>query len=137
MLDLKQPLLGVAATTIIIVISLAFMSLFDFATFAGWVSYGLIAIIPMEIVVGITWGAKQPGFAAAQPQPHRGLLLVLVTVAAGVVIGPVYFFTIGGGIGPPTPMLMHAGIVSVVVMFWLAIMWGGWPFSLLKNPIAA
>ena len=137
MLDLRQPLLGIAASAIVIVISLAFISLFDLPTFAGWVSYGLIAIIPMEIVVGITWGAKLPGFAAAQPQPLRGILLALVTIAAGCVVGPVYFFTVGGGIGPPTPVLMNAAVVSVVVMFWLAVMWGGWPFSLLKNPIAA
>jgi hypothetical protein len=136
-LDLKQPLLGIAATAIVILISMAFISLFDFPTFAGWVSYGLLAIIPMVIVVGITWGSKQPAFAASQPQPVRGILLVLVTIAAGLVVGPVYFATVGGSIGPPTPMLMHAGIVSVVVTFWFAVMWGGWPFSLIKNPIAA
>ena len=136
-MDLKQPLLGIAATAVIVVISLVFISLFDFPTFAGWVSYGLIAIIPMEIVVGITWGSKQPGFAASQPQPLRGILLVLVTLAAGVVVGPIYFVTVGASVGPPTPMLMHAVIVSVVVTFWLAVMWGGWPFSLLKSPIAA
>lgn len=137
MLDLKQPLLGIAASAIIILISLGFISLFDFPTFAGWVSYGLLAIIPMEIVVGITWGSKQPGFAASRPQPVRGILLVLVTVAAGLIVGPVYFATVGGSIGPPTPMLMHAGIVSVVVTFWFAVMWGSWPFSLIKNPITA
>lgn len=137
MLDLKQPMLGIAATAIIIIISLAFISLFDYPTFAGWVSYALIAIIPMEIVVGITWGSKQPGFAAAQPQPLRGFLLVMVTVVAGVIGGPLYFATVGDSVGPPTPMLMHAVIVLVVVTFWLSVMWGGWPFSLLKNPIAA
>jgi hypothetical protein len=35
-------------------------------------------------------------------------------------------------------MLMMCGIVSVVVMFWFAIMFGGWPFtSLVKNPVGA
>jgi hypothetical protein len=135
--DLKQPLLGVVATAVIILISMAFMTLFDFPTFAGWVSFCLLAIIPMEIVVGIFWGSKQPEFAASQPQPLRGILLVLVTVAAGLIVGPVYFATVGGGIGPPTPMLMHAAIVSVVVTFWMVVMWGGWPFSLSKNQITA
>jgi len=136
-LDLKQPLLGIAATAIIVVISLAFISLFEFPTFAGWVSYGLIAVIPMEIVVGITWGSKQPGFAASQSQPAKGILLVLVTVAAGLVGGPLYFVLAGNSVAPPTPMLMHAVIVLVVVTFWFAVMWGGWPFSLIKSPIAA
>jgi hypothetical protein len=36
----------------------------------------------------------------------------------------------------PPPMMMMCTIVSVVVMFWFAIMFGGWPFTLMsKNPI--
>jgi len=35
-------------------------------------------------------------------------------------------------------MLMMCTIVSVIVTFWLAIMWGGWPFTAaIKNPVAA
>ena len=33
--------------------------------------------------------------------------------------------------------LMHAAIVSVVVTFWMVVMWGGWPFNLAKNPVTA
>jgi tryptophan-rich sensory protein len=45
---------------------------------------------------------------------------------------------VGGGIAPPTPILVLFGIVSVVVMFWMAIMFGGWPFtSLIKSPVGA
>lgn len=137
MLDLKQPLLGIVASAIIIGISLAFISLFEFAAFAGWVSYVLIAVIPMEIVVGITWGSKLPTFAGSRPQPLRGLLLILVTMVAGAIGGPAYYIVAGKSVSPPTPMLMHSVIVLVVVTFWLSVMWGGWPFSLLKSPIAA
>jgi hypothetical protein len=35
-------------------------------------------------------------------------------------------------------MLVMCTIVSVVITFWVAIMWGGWPFTaMIKNPIAA
>ena len=35
-------------------------------------------------------------------------------------------------------MLAMCSIVSVVITFWAAIMWGGWPFTgVIKNPIAA
>jgi hypothetical protein len=35
-------------------------------------------------------------------------------------------------------MLAMCIITSVIIMFWLAIMWGGWPFNqLFKNPVAA
>ena len=44
----------------------------------------------------------------------------------------------GGNVTPPTPMLMHVTITSVVVTFWGAIIFGGWPFKpLIKNEVAA
>ncbi len=49
-----------------------------------------------------------------------------------------YFFTVGGGVRPISPMLMMCTITSVVITFWAAIMWGGWPFTtVIKNPVAA
>ena len=39
---------------------------------------------------------------------------------------------------PPAPMLMHVTITSVVVTFWGAIIFGGWPFkAIIKNEVAA
>ena len=71
MLGLRQPLLGIVATIIVMAVSLGLISLFDFPTFAGWVSYGLMCLIPMQIVVGVTWGTNRPNFAAKQRQPYR------------------------------------------------------------------
>ena len=136
-MNLKQPVLGIVASVIVMVISLALISLFDFPTFAGWVTYGLICIIPIEIVVGVTWACKQPQFAARQSQPLQGILLVLFTAVVGVVVGLVHFFTVGGGVGPPVPMVIQCLIVSVVVTFWVAIMWGGWPFTKIANPMVS
>jgi hypothetical protein len=134
---MKQPALGLAASAIVIAISLGFISLFSFEQFSGWVTYALICLIPMEIVVGVTWGAN-PAFAAGLPQPVKGLVLVLVCVAAGAVLGPLYWQIGGAGASPPAPMLMMLSIVSVVVMFWMSIMFGGWPWNLLvKNPVGA
>ena len=135
---LKQPLTGLVATLIIIAISLGFISLFDFATFSGWVTYVLICLIPMEIVIGVTWACKYPAFAANQKQPIKGVLLALILPVAGAIFGSIYFYTAGGGIGPPTPMLAMCIIVSVIVTFWMVIMWGGWPFTtLIKNTLLA
>ncbi len=63
---MKQPVLGIVATIIVMAVSLALISFFDFPTFAGWVSYSLMCLIPMQIVVGVTWGTNQPSFAAKQ-----------------------------------------------------------------------
>jgi hypothetical protein len=134
---LKQPVLGVVATALIIAISLGFISLFDFPKFSGWIATFLICIIPMEIMMGVTWGLKQPPFAAERSQPVRGILFSLIALATGVIVVLAHWTGVGGSISPPTPMLSQCLIASVVIMFCLAIMWGGWPFTLIKNPIAA
>src|ERR1044071_353566 len=89
-------------------VSLGLISFFDFSTFAGWMSYGLLCLIPMQIVVGVTWGTNLPAFAAGRSQPLKGILLTLTTLAAGVIIVPAYLAVAGGNLKPPSPMLMHA-----------------------------
>ena len=137
-MDLKQPVLGIAATALAILVSLGFISLFEFQFFAGWVSYALLCIIPMQIVIGVMWDGKLPARAALQCQPLKGALLAFLTVVVGLFVGVPYFIVVGGSVAPPTPMLVQCSIVSVAVTFWAAIMWGGWPFTtIFKDPIAA
>ncbi len=138
MSGLKQPVLGILATALIIAISLGFISLFDFPRFSGWVSTFLLCVIPMEIVMGVTWGMKQPRFAAERSQPVRGILFSVFALIVAAVVALAHWSGVGGSMSPPTPMLTQCMIASVVVTFCLAIMWGGWPFTaLLKNPVAA
>ena len=138
MLGLKQPVLGVVAAILAMAVSAGFISLFDFPTFSSWVSYLIICIIPMQIVIGVTWGTNEPGFAAKRKQPAKGLLLVLLTVIAGTVVAPTYLAAAGGNITPPGPIPSHAIIVSVIVTFWATIIFGGWPFkTLFKNQFVA
>ncbi|HEY1756147.1 MAG TPA: hypothetical protein VGG72_12165 [Bryobacteraceae bacterium] len=135
---LKQPALGLVASALVIAISLGFVALFPAAKFLGSVTYCLICIIPMEIVIGVMWGCKQPAFAAKRSQPAKGGLLMLLAAMVGLVVIGAYFFTVGGGVRPISPMLMICTIVSVIVTFWAAIIWGGWPFTAwIKNPVAA
>jgi hypothetical protein len=136
-MNLRQPMAGIAGTALVIAISLAFISLFSFDLFTGWVSYALLCVIPMEIVIGVTWGAKLPAMAAARRQPVRGLLLLLLNLLMGAVLAVICFETIGRAAGP-TPMLMMCSIITVLTTFWMAIMWGGFPFtSSIRNLVAA
>jgi len=135
---LKQPGVGIAATALIIVISLGFVSLFDFPTFVGWVAYFLLCVIPIQIVMAVTWGSNLPRFAAKPGPPASGVLLTLFALAVGALVAAIYHATVGGGVSPPAPMLAMCTIVSVPITFWAAIMWGNWPFtSFIKNPLAA
>jgi len=135
---LKQPVLGIVATALIVAIGLGFVSLFDFTRFSGVVSCFLISLIPMEIVMGVIWGMKQPRFAAERSQPVRGILFAVIAAITGAIVFEAHLNGIGGGITPPTPMLTMLLITSVIITFWLCIMMGGWPFTaLIKNPLAA
>src|SRR5579862_3759183 len=98
-------------------IALGFISLFDYTRFSGVVSCFLICIIPMEIVMGVIWGMKQPGFIAERSQPVRGILFAFLAAITGAIVYTVLLYGIGGGITPPTPMLVMYLIASVVVTF--------------------
>ena len=120
-----------------IALSIAFIALFDFATFAGPVSFVMLCLIPMQIVIAVLWGASLP-FAPALRQPAKGLVLVLVNAAVALVIVPLVLSVVGEGIWPPGPIPTHFAIVVVPTTFWLAIMFGGWPFvRFTRNSVLA
>jgi hypothetical protein len=135
---MKQPGLGVVATILVMAIALGFVSLFSFPTFAGWVAYFLLCVIPIQIVMAVTWGTEQPRAAAKAPQPVRGVLLTLFSLVVGLVVSTLALQFVGARVTPPAPILAHWVIVSVPVTFWAAIMFGGWPFTkLIKSPLLA
>src|SRR5439155_17684833 len=103
---MKQPVPGIIATLLVCAISLGLISLFDFPMFAGWVSYFLLCIIPMQVVMLALWRTAQPRFAAAQKQPIKGILTVLCAAVWGAAVTAVYFMTVGGNVNPPAPMLI-------------------------------
>src|SRR5438552_3390995 len=82
---MKQPLLGIVSTALIIIVSLAFVSRFDFPTFSGWVAYSLLCVIPIQIVMAVTWGTAQPRLAARAPQPLRGIVLIAFAAVVGAI----------------------------------------------------
>ena len=133
----KQPLVGIISTLLMMALALGFISAFSFQTFTGPVAYFLLCIIPMQIVIAVTWGAN-PGFAATLSQPANGIVLTLTTLIVGAIVAAVCVYTIGRGVNPPTPMLAMCSIVSVVITFWAAIMWAGWPITgIIKHKVAA
>ena len=133
---MKQPGLGITATILVMAIALGFVSLFSFPTFAGWVAYFLLCVIPIQIVMIVTWGPA--AVLAGTPQPIRGILLTLLSLVIGMIAACSVIYLVGGGLTPPPPIVAHWVIVAVPVTFWAAIMWGGWPFTkIIKSPIVA
>ena len=129
---MKQPVLGLVASAIAIVVALAFISLFDFPTFAGPVAFYMLCTIPFQVMAVVIWGAN-PSFVAKLSQPAKGLVLLVVTLVAGAIIDPIALRVVGEGISPPGPIPSHFAVIVVPTTFWLAIMWGGWPFNLFGS----
>src|SRR5438876_3081732 len=133
---LAQPALGLAATAIVIAISLGYIALWDFGTFNGWIAFLALSFIPFEVVTGVIWGGNPP-FAAGLRQPVKGLVLLLVTLLVGAVVSQVVYRTLGASHGDPGPMLAFFSICVIVTTFFWTIAFGGWPLTIFKNPVAA
>ena len=134
---MKQPVLGLVSSAVVIAIALGFLSLFDLPLFNGWVAFIALCFIPMQIVVGIIWGANPP-FAARLRQPVKGLALVGVTMLVAAIVTVIVARTIGESQTPPGPIPTHFAIIAVVFAFWLTIMMGGWPVTTaVRSPIPA
>jgi len=132
----RQPLLGIIAVLLIIAISWAFIALLDWPFFRDWISFYLMCTIPFTFVVGAFWRAEHPASIARLPQPWRGLSFLVLALVVGAVFAAVLLFTVGGGVTPPTPNLAQCVIISVPFSFWLAVMWGGWPFTRIRSRLA-
>jgi len=134
---MTQPLLGVAASALVLAVSLAFLAAFDFPTFVGWVSFYMLGVVPLQIVVVVVWGANPP-FAARLRQPAKGLTLLLATALGAAAIAPIALWLVGEGVSPPGPIPSQYAVVVVPTTFFMAIAFGGWPFrTVTKNPVAA
>jgi hypothetical protein len=126
-----QPVLGLVASALVIAVSLAYLALFDFGTFVGWVAFVMLCLIPAQVVTVVL--APNPSFAPSR-QPARGLVLLLVTVVTALVVTPIALRLVGGGVTPPGPIPSHYAVIVVPTTFFLAIIFGGWPFTkMTKN----
>ena len=134
---MKQPVLGLVASAIGIVLALAFISRFSLPAFNGPVAFHLLCAIPFQVMAVVIWGAN-PSFVTKLSQPGKGVALLLVNLVAMAIIAPLALMVVGEGINPPGPVPSHFVIIVVPTTFWLAIVWGGWPFNLFgKNPLVS
>jgi hypothetical protein len=130
----RQPWRGIVGTLLVMLISLGFIAIFPAVTFTTWVAYLMTCLIPTVIVITVFWGVKHPRGVARIAQPGRGLLFTVIVLVVGALVSVVHLLTVGGARTPPAPMPIMAIITSVTTTFWLAIIWGGWPFTARRLP---
>ena len=132
---MKQPLLGLTALLLVIVISLGIISLFDEATFSTWVAFLFMCCVPAQIVFALVWHCSIPAAVGKMGQPGRGVTFTVLTAAIGMVFAVLTYYLVGKGHGV-TPMLLMYTIMTVVVTFWYAVLWQCWPVTLVSdNPL--
>jgi hypothetical protein len=101
------------------------------------VSFFLLAVVPLQIVIVVVWGANPP-FVTRLQQPAKGLLLVVATAIGAAAIAPIALQLAGEGVSPPGPIPSQYAVIVVPTTFFMAIAFGGWPFTaLVRNRIAA
>jgi hypothetical protein len=122
---MKQPLLGVVATALVVAVSLAFLALFDFPLFVGWVAFVMLCIVPPQVVMAVI--ATHPPFAP-RTQPGRGVVLFATNVVTALIIAAIVWITVGESVSPPGPIPSQYAVVVVPTTFLMAIAFGGWPF---------
>ena len=126
---------GLIGILITLALAALIISRFEVPVFMGWVGLFFLAATPTQIVLGLLWNNELPASVGKLRQPMKGLVLTAITICAGLLIGIIANYMVGGGMGP-TPMLTQYMISSVVVALWVIPIWHAWPFSALsKNPV--
>ena len=127
---MAQPFLGIVSTALVVAVSLGYLALFGFPLFVGWVSFVMLALIPPQIVTAVI--ATNPPFAP-QAQPGRGAVMLAATAVTGFVLAAIVWLLVGEGVDPPGPIPSQYAVIVVPTTFFMAIAFGGWPFTTLSR----
>jgi hypothetical protein len=133
--SMKQPGLGIVATLIAIVLSFVLIRALGPDLFMGWSSYAIMCALPFTIVVGAFWKGEAPRVITTLTQPVRGIVFLVIAAVVAAIVAVIHLYARGGGMSPPLPMAVMTIITSVVTAFFMVLVLGGWPFSLIRNRV--
>ncbi len=132
---MKQPVLGVLATVIVVFLSLAVILWFDVQAFGTWVSFIAMASIPAGVIMSLVWQNNYPAPAATLQQPMKGIYLLFFSFLIALIVASWSLRLVGGFLRPPTPFVIMFIITSVITTIWMVTIWQCWPMTMLgKHP---
>ncbi|TBR16009.1 hypothetical protein [Rugosibacter aromaticivorans] len=134
----SQPMLGLVASVLVVSAALWISVSLSPEAMLTWVSLIMVAMVPMQMVIGLAWGSHHPASIAAMPQLTRGLAFSLLMATVGALVAYISYVTVGGSIQPPTPFVNMFLIFAVPMTLTLIIPFQRWPFTALlgDKPVA-
>lgn len=134
----SQPILGIVASVLVVSASLWISVSLSPETMLTWISLILVAMVPMQMVIGLAWGSQHPAAIVAMPTLARGVAFSLLMATVGALVAYISYATVGGGISPPTPFVNMFLILAVPMTLMLIIPFQRWPFTALlgDRPVA-
>lgn len=127
---------GLLLLGIILCLVSLILGLTNYEFFSSWLVYIFMSGVPSQLVITMQMETLYPEYIARMSQPMRGIVMTLFTATIALVIATILFFVVGQGDGPPSPLLMHYMIMSVIVTFWVIPIMESWPFTCFtRNPI--
>lgn len=133
----SQPLLGIVSSVFVVSVSLWISVALSPEAMLTWVSLIIVAMVPIQMVMGLAWHSQHPASIAALPQPMRGLAFTTMMALVGGFVAYIGNATVGGGIHPPTPFVNMFMILAVPIALLLIIPFQCWPLSAMfkKQPV--
>jgi hypothetical protein len=128
----SQPGRGFFGAIICILLAFFLTKLFTWDQFNGVVGMYSMSVVPIIAVIGMAWGAKYPPVERL-PQAWRGLLfsffsLFFCTIAFFFLL---YFWSAG----VVQPFTVISLILTIVIIFFLLIAFGCWPWNKASLPM--
>lgn len=133
---LKLLRVGLTSFAIILGFVILILSSFKYDFFSTWVVFIFMCGVPVQLVMTMQMENNYPLVVGRMPQPGKGILMTLFTIAVALVVAFLLFTFVGQSIGPPGPTLIMYTIMTVVVTFWFILGMNSWPLSrLTEHPL--
>jgi hypothetical protein len=124
-----QPWRGLFAFVVTVAFVWAVTAIFDMKSYLGFYTILIMSFVPMILMIGLGWRGQYPPTNGI-PQPFRGLLLTAFVVLWGTYVA--YIITNFMYRGASHPVVALYTISTVIMMFFLIVAFGMWPFQKLS-----
>jgi hypothetical protein len=137
MISIKQPILGILSTILIVAFSLIISTSFELSTFGSWITLIIMVMVPVQIIMTLFMGNSVCEFIDVLSQPKKALINSVIMINFGVIVFVIIQLLFEGLGSKPTPFSIMYCINTVIITFWLVVVFAGWPIRLISDKVIA